>query len=106
MTSVMKAKKRQAPFMNDPVDINGILKTRQTAFKIQKNVPIPKKGERNLKPTSKFGKTILKMEIGDSFFVKKPLKLVWAKLNSYRARCEFRFTCRTERGGTRIWRKS
>lgn len=68
-------------------------------MKIDKGIPLPPKGEYRRKfPFSQ-------MEIGDSVFVadKRPAEFA-ASMQYVRRKLGYRFTTRSENGGTRVWR--
>lgn len=66
-------------------------------LKIEKGIAIPKLG------SSELTRTLRAMEVGDSFFIKKPT--VGGTLNHFKMKNPgFSFSTRTEGAGKRVWR--
>lgn len=72
-----------------------------TEYALDKNIPVP---EKSRSPDNKKKYPWHKMEIGDSFLCQKhPLELSRAA-ERVQARCEKKWTVRSTKEGTRVWR--
>lgn len=73
------------------------------AIKIEKDIPIPDKYRGLGTPLSVISIAAMACEIGDSFLADKPHRQIYGFLQTAR-KLGRKFTTRSVKGGTRVWR--